>query len=57
MTHFNAVVHAREDAQKELSALRETVRIRAEERARERRLANEHKEGGHKHAEKQAAQD
>jgi hypothetical protein len=41
MASFQAIVHARQEAKQELSTLRETVRIRAEQRAQEKKRAGQ----------------
>ncbi|MDF2797376.1 MAG: hypothetical protein K0R85_120 [Devosia sp.] len=45
MANFQAVVHARQEAKRGLSTLRETVRIRAEQRVKEKKAQDAVKEG------------
>jgi hypothetical protein len=45
MANFQAVVHARQEAKRELSTLRETVRILAEQRAQEKKEQDAAKDG------------
>ncbi|ESW79684.1 hypothetical protein X772_26640 [Mesorhizobium sp. LSJC280B00] len=45
MANFQAVVHARQEAKRELSTLRETVRILAEQRAQEKKEQDAGKDG------------